>query len=84
MLCAGDFEKLQWHIRLVHTQAYKVLLSACSSDRSTMSEDGVNQPIRLQQPNLCNLETDKHLEQAELIADVEKKFADDVYRISLL
>ena len=49
-----------------------------------MSEDGVNQPIRLQQPNLCNLETDKHLEQAELIADVEKKFADDVYRISLL
>ena len=37
----------------------------------------MNQPIRLQQPNLPDLETHMRLEHAELIADVEKKFADD-------
>lgn len=34
-----------------------------------MSEDGVDQPIRLEQPNLPDLEKDLH---AELIADVEE------------
>ena len=72
-LCAGDFEKLR---KICDISEYKVLLSACSSVQSTMSEDGVNQPIRLQQPNLPHLETDMHLEHAELIADVKKKFAD--------
>ena len=40
-------------------------------------EDGDSQLIRLQQPNLPDLETDLYVEHAELIADIEKIFADD-------
>ena len=40
-------------------------------------EDGDSQPIRLQRPNLPDLETDLYVEHAELIADIEKGFADD-------
>ena len=36
-----------------------------------------SQPIRLQQPNLPDIETDLYVEHAELIADIEKRFADD-------
>ena len=36
-----------------------------------------DQPITLQQPKLPDLESDLHIEHAELIADVEKKLADD-------
>ena len=49
-----------------------------------MSADSVDQPIRLQQPNLPNLETDMHLENAELIANVEKKFLKMQNFLSLL
>ena len=38
----------------------------------TASSDSANQPIRLQQPNLPDLETHLHIQHAELIADVEK------------
>ena len=41
------------------------------------SEDAVDQSIRLQQPHLPDLESHLHIEHVELIANVEKKFADD-------
>ena len=41
------------------------------------SEDAVDQPIRLQQPKLPDLESHLHVEHAEVIAEVEKKFSDD-------
>ena len=40
-------------------------------------EDGDSQPIRLQQTNLPELETDIFVEHAELKADIEKRFADE-------
>ena len=41
------------------------------------SEDAVHEPIRLQQPKLPDLESHLHVEHAQVIADIEKKFSDD-------
>ena len=73
-LCAGEFEKLT---KLCAISDYNDLLKTCSSDSAADVEDGDSQLIRLQQPNLPDLETDLYIEHAELIADIEKKFADD-------
>ena len=73
-LCAGEFEKLT---KLCGISDYNDLLKTCSSDSAADVEDGDSQLIRLQQPNLPDLETDLYVEHAELIADVEKRFADD-------
>ena len=76
-LCAGDIEKLS---KLCCITQYTKLLKACSSNEDCSGgglEDGTTQPIRLQQPMLPDLESDMHVEYAELIADVEKSFADD-------
>ena len=55
----------------------KTLFTTCSPDQTASLEDSVNQPIRLQQSNLPDVETYLHLQHVELIADVEKKFALD-------
>ena len=70
-LCTGDFEKLLTICGIVDCKA---LFTSCLTDSF---KDGSNQPIKVQQPNLPGLETDLHLQHAELIADVEKKFAND-------
>ena len=73
-LCAGDFEKLLTICGIVDCKA---LFTACSTEDSASFKDGGNQPIRFQQPNLPDLETNLHLQHAELIADVKNKFALD-------
>ena len=73
-LRAGDFEKLLMICDIVD---YKALFTSCSIDHSASFKDSANQPIRLQQPNLPDLETHLHIQHAELIADVDKKFALD-------
>ena len=73
-LCAGDLEKLQ-------AVSYGKLFSSIDSNEDSCgaadSGDAVDEPIRLQQPNLPDLESHLHVEHAELIAEVEKKFYDD-------
>ena len=74
-LCAGDFAKLSKLCGISHCK----LFSSDSNEDScgaADSEDAVNQPIRLQQPNLPDLESHLHVEHAELIANVENVFAD--------
>ena len=69
-LCAGDFAKLSKLCGISHCK----LFSSDSNEDScgaADSEDAVNQPIRLQQPNLPDLESHLHVEHAELIANVE-------------
>lgn len=73
-LCAGDFETLSKICGIVD---YKVLFRECAGDQDPLLDKGTNQSIRLQQPNLPDVETDLHLQHAELIANVEKRFADD-------
>ena len=68
-LSAGDFEKLLTICGIVDCNAP---FTSCSADQSAIVKDDGNQTIRLQQPNLPDLETDLHLLHAELIADVEK------------
>ena len=46
-------------------------------DSAADVEDGGSQPIRVQQPNLPDLETDLYVEHAELITHIERRFADD-------
>ena len=41
------------------------------------SEVAVDEPIRLQQSKLPDLESHLHVEHAEVIADIEKRFSDD-------
>ena len=53
---------------------YNDLRKTCSSDSAADVEDGDSQPIRLQQHNLPDLETDLYVEHAELIADIAKRF----------
>ena len=70
-LCAGDFAKLSILCGISHCK----LFSSDSNEDScgaADSEDAVHQPIRLQQPNLPDLESHLHVEHAELIANVEK------------
>ena len=73
-LCVGEFEKLT---KLCAISDYNDLLKTCSSDSAADVEDGDSQLITLQQPNLPDLETDLYVEHPELIADIEKRFADD-------
>ena len=76
-LCAGDFEKLA---ELCHVSDYKDLCKACSSnddDSAAGLDHGSSQPIKLQEQKLPDIESDLHVEYAELIADVEKHFDDD-------
>ena len=75
-LCAGNFEKLSKLCGISHCK----LFSSDSNEDScgtADSEDAVDQPIRLQQPNLPDLESHLHVEHAELIADVGHFLADD-------
>ena len=76
-LYAGDFEKLTELCRITE---YNVLMKACSIDENCSAAglvDSEDQPIRLQKPNLPDLESELHINHAELIAELEKKFADD-------
>ena len=78
-LCAGDFSSL---VQLCGLSDYKVLFKACSVDEACSSaigpeDDDTSQPIRLQEPKLPDLESDLHIEHAELIEAIEKDFADD-------
>ena len=76
-LCAGDFEKLA---ELCCITEYNVLMKACSIDENCSAAGLVNsedQPIRLQKPKLPDLESELHINHAELIAELEKKFAND-------
>ena len=76
-LCAGDFEKLT---KLCRMTEYNVLTKACSIDENCSAAglvDSEDQPIRLQKPKLPVLESELHINHAELIAELEKKFADD-------
>ena len=61
-----------------------MLFKACSVDEACSSalhvgleDDETSQPIRLQEPKLPDLESDLHVEHAELIEVIEKDFADD-------
>ena len=71
-LCAGDFEAL---LTICGLEDCKALFTTCSLNQTASLEDSANQPIRLQQSNLPDLETYLHLQHVGLIADVEKKFA---------
>ena len=73
-LCAGDFEAL---LTICRMQDCKTLFTTCSLDQAASLEDSANQPIRLQQSNLPDLETYLHLQHVGLITEVEKKFALD-------
>ena len=75
-LCAGDFEKL---LEICRIEDCKVLFSASSCDASSIDAlaDSTDQLIRLQQPNLPDLESELCVLHATLISEVEKKFADD-------
>ena len=69
-LCTGDFEKLS---KLCAISYCKLLSSKGSSDDScgaVDSVDAVDQPIRLQQHKLPDLESHLHVEHAEVIADI--------------
>ena len=59
-----------------------MLFKACSVDEACSSaigpeDDDTSQPIRLQEPKLPDLESDLHIEHAELIEAIEQDFADD-------
>ena len=58
--------------KLVKVQS---LFSLYSS--SAIGDNDTSQPIRLQEPKLPDLESDLHVEHAELIEAIEKDFADD-------
>ena len=74
-LCVGDFETL---CCLCCISDYKKLFTASMSRSGCSAALNVDdQPIALQQPKLPDLESDLHIEHAELIADLEKKLADD-------
>ena len=71
-LGAGDFENL---CELCHISDYKCLFTPEPSGDSSV--DDTEEPRRLQQPKLIDLELDLHVKHADLIAEIEKKFADD-------
>ena len=76
-LCAGDFEKLA---ELCHVSDYKDLFKACSSSDDDIAaglDHDSSQPIKLQEQKLPDIESDLHVEYAELIANLEKHFDDD-------
>ena len=61
-----------------------MLFKACSVNEACSSaihvgleDDDTSQPNRLQEPKLPDLESDLHVEDAELIEAIEKDFADD-------
>ena len=65
--CAGNFDRLSKLCGISHCE----LFSSDSNEDScgaADSEDAVDQPIRLQQPNLPDLESHLHVEHAEFIA----------------
>ena len=68
-LCAGDFETLS---KICGIADYEVLFRVCAGGPDPLLDKGTNQSIRLQQPNLPDVETDFHLQHAELIANMEK------------
>ena len=67
--------------------SYGKLFSSIDSNEDSCGAadlgDAVNEPIRLQQPNLPDLESHLHVEHAELIAEVEKKFSDAVVQLAV-
>jgi len=74
-LCAEDFEKLCKLCGMLH---YKDLFSTeQTSDSCCDSNCNIAMPLRLQEPKLPDLESNMHVEHAALIAEIEKKFADD-------
>ena len=73
-LCAGDLEKLLKLCTVSYGKLFSSIDSSEDSCGAADSEDAVDQPIRLQQPKLPDLESYLHVEHAELIAEVEKRF----------
>ena len=76
-LCAGDFEKLLKLCAISYCKLFSSTGSNGDSCGAADSVDAVDQPIRLQQHKLPDLESHLHVEHAEVIADIQKKFADD-------
>ena len=77
-LCAGDFEELANICGI--KQDYKKLFTASSCDASStvaLVDDDTDLPIRLQQPNLPDLESELCVQYADIISEVEKQFSDD-------
>ena len=76
-LCAGDLEKLLKLCAISYGKLFSSIDSNEDNCGAADSGDAVDEPIRLQQPNLPDLESHLHVEHAELIAEVEKKVSDD-------
>ena len=70
--CAGDFKRLA---KICGIEDYNVLCAASpdSADASSVDAlaDNTDLQIRLQQPNLPDLETELHVRYAALISEVE-------------
>ena len=73
-LCAGDLLKL---CAVSYGKQFSSIDSNDDSCGAAESEDAVDEPIRLQHHKLPDLELHLHVEHAELIAEVEKRFSDD-------
>ena len=69
-LCAGDLEKLLKLCAVSYGKLFSSIDSNEDSCGAADSGDAVDEPIRLQQPNLPDLESHLHVEHAELIAEV--------------
>ena len=82
-LCSGNFEKLS---NLCNISNYGVLLSTKSNNTTGTAEpaDDMKHSIRLQQPNLPNLEAILYIDNAELINETENKLNNDFYLPLLL
>ena len=67
-------------MKVCDSEDYKVISSASSISADAVSVDAVaddtDLPIRLQQPNLPDLESELHVQYAAIRSDVEKKCAD--------
>ena len=68
-------------VTLKGIENYKVLFAANSDSADGSSVDALahdtDLPIRPQQPNLHDLETELHVWYAAIISEVDKLFADD-------
>ena len=71
-LCAGDFHEL---CKICGVSDYTPLITTELSSGSCVAD--AEEPRSLQQPKLPDLELDLHVRHAALIAEIEKKFADD-------
>ena len=69
-VCAGDLLKL---CAVSYGKLFSSIDSNDDSCGAADSEDAIDEPIRLQQHKLPDLESHLHVEHAELIAEVEKK-----------